>query len=359
MEIKSLSLSNFRIYTKGDFSFNPVFNFILGENAAGKTTLLEAISILLSGRSFKKASDTDIIQNKQESYQLGGKVQSDLGTFYLHLSYDLKSKMKKMSLDRKNIQSFKDLLSQFPFVSFLSKDTKLILEGPALRRQFFDRMISYIDSSYYESLIRFNRVLKQRNELLKKKQTQMIEYWDEEFAKLSSFVSKTRLEYVEYFNAEIQKFSDLPKHLNELHFTYSGEVNEGNLLKSLKENLEKDTKRGYSSKGAQRDDFVLRFHLGELKNFASQGQIKALSFYLKLFEAFLIYRKTSKKPVLLIDDIFAELDLENRKKILNQIKLTGFQSFIASTTEDFVHEFFEQSSHKLFFIEQGEVINEA
>jgi DNA replication and repair protein RecF len=356
MEIQYCLFQNFRIYPRIEVELHPHFNYFIGNNGSGKTSFLEGISVLFSGRSFKGTTDLHLVRQGAEEYYLAGRIRNPEGSFRIETSFQKKKRKKSLMLDKKKVQSFKELLTRIPFVSFSGDDIRIITEGPVYRRQFFDRMIAYIEPSYYDDLIKYHRILKHRNELLKKRDSSQISFWDSEMALYASRIFNKRNFFVKAFNRALEQFVNLPESLENLYFEYKREYSGEEAEEKLRENREKDLRMGFSTWGPHRDEFPLKFGLGIVKHYASQGQIKALSFYLKLFQARFIYEKTRRKPALLIDDIFAELDRGNREKILNEIQNTGFQTLITSTKEDFLKNLIARTDSSVFHIHRGEIL---
>lgn len=355
MKIDSYLLKNFRVYRELHLNFSPGLNFFIGGNGAGKSSLLESLSVLLSTRSFLGSKLPPMILKGQTEIYLAARIESLYGPCKLEHHAVLGAKSREVKIDGKKINAYQELLRRFPFVTFSSDDLDMIERGPELRRQFFDRLISYIDLNYYGNLVGYAKVLKHRNEVLKSKDRESLEFWDQELARYAAPLFKTREIYVNDFNLFCSDFGNFPEGVSELYFEYRPPLKEGEFLAQLFKNRDKDMKIGFTTAGPHRDEYQIRYPLGLLRNYASSGQKKAMAFYFKLFQAKFIERKTEQRPVLLIDDIFAELDTSNRMKITNSIKESGCQTFISSTGEELIQNLLDDSSGSIFEIKEGRV----
>lgn len=339
MTLDFLMLQSFRSYADINLELGSGFNFITGANGTGKTSLLEAASVILSGYSFRKTSDRYLASQKSPSYYLGGRISHQQGSSRIEISYH-RQKGRRILIDKKKVASFKELMMLFPFLSFEPEDKDMITGEPELRRRFFDRMISYLEPSYYDELIRYQKLLKQRNQLLKEKAFQNMDFWETELSLSAQKIAGRRGVYLDIFNQALKK-AKLPIGAEGVFFLYKKNYQE-DLSLTLKKDRPVDTRLGFTKAGPHRDDFLLQFPLGVVKHFASQGQIKTLSFYIKLIGAQIFAQRLKKKPILLIDDIFAELDSSNRKKILLGLEELETQVLITAVNKDSLTPLFQK-----------------
>lgn len=355
MTLDLILLKNFRLYENAELALGPGFNLIRGANGTGKTSLLEGVSALFSGYSFRKTHDRHLTRKDCSGYYLAGRIRRKNEVCRMEVFYQ-REKGREILLDHKKADSFKDLMIRFPYISFEPEDRELITGEPELRRRFFDRMISYLEPLYYEELIRYQRLLKQRNRLLREKSLENIDFWEQELAVSAHQIAGRREAYVALFNGALREAS-LPEGTEGIFFEYKKSAGDEPLDLTLKKNRPQDFKMGFTSRGPHRDDFLIRFSLGVLKHFASQGQMKTLSFYLKLICARLFDSKLSEKPVLLVDDIFAELDLQNRMKILSGLEELQAQTLMTSVEGEGL-EALLKTPYFYFETRRGEIISE-
>ncbi|HCL55617.1 MAG TPA: hypothetical protein DHW82_01220 [Spirochaetia bacterium] len=355
MVLEFLYLKNFKIYPEFEISPHPSFNFFIGPNGSGKTTVLESISLLLSGKSFKNMSDLHLIRHGEKDFYAACRLKEDGVSSRLEIKFESRKKNKELLLDQKKVTSYKELLIRFPFVFSISEDHEIITGSPDSRRRFFDRLISYVDPAYFDQLLRYQNVLKQRNAVLKKHETALLAFWDEELIRLSRQISRTRQHYVQEINLLFKEYKNLPKTFENVHFTYTPSCHENEMETQLIKNVKKDLILGYTSVGIHRDDFLLSYDFGLARNYASQGQLKSLSFYLKFLQAVMIQKKTERNPVFLLDDVFSELDSENRKKMLELAGETGLQIFLSATKEDLPFNLLDSIPHQIFKINNRQV----
>lgn len=327
--IKSVKLNNFRNHKsyKLEFSKNPTL--ILGKNGWGKTSILEAICITLSGKSFR-ATDKDILKRESDFYRVEAELFNGEKVVVV---YDGNGK-KFLIKDKKFARLPK--VNKYPVVLFLPEDLHIIATSPTKRREYFDRVLGQLSSGYSSSLSRYNKALKQRNELLKQEflSRDAIFSWDIMLAKYGVEIREERLKLINEFNSkmtdiyqEIARNKDI---VDIKYKSYTNEVSESEYLRLLQMDYERDSMLGHTNFGVHKDDFEFLFNGSIADGSASRGETRSMVLALKFVEAGLIEEKLGKKPVVLLDDVFSELDEVRRKSLIsnfskNQVIITSVE----------------------------------
>lgn len=329
MIIKSVSLRNFRNHSEYRLDCKSDTTLILGENGWGKTSILEAIYILLRGKSFR-AVDADILKRGEEYYRI--EIESDEGEV-IAATFDGNDK-NFLVLDKKSKRLPKK--NKYPVVLFLPSDLNLISTSPTKRRDYFDKVFGQFDEGYSNAVLRYEKALKQRNELLKNEfvTAESLFSWNLLLAKYGSMIEEYRSRFIGEIN---EKITDIYRSIAEnedvvkLRLEGSNVTSEAEYLAVLDKNAQKDIYLGHTSFGVHRDDFVFMFNNEVADGSASRGETRSIILALKFIEADLIYQKTHKKPIILLDDVFSELDKKRQKCLVQNFK--DNQVIITSTGE--------------------------
>ncbi|NOZ60097.1 MAG: DNA replication/repair protein RecF [Calditrichaeota bacterium] len=366
MRIHSLELINFRNYQKQAVQFGNEKNFFIGKNAQGKTNLLEAIHLLCLTKSFRTRHNKEAISFSTEEFILKGKFELDNGNPQrIVLTYSRKEG-KQLSINRKRVNRLAEFVGNLPVVISSPDEYEITIGPPPERRKFFDILISQIDRRYLHYLIEYLRIVKQKSAIFqqwKQKRTinpKVIEPWNERLANIGAQVINRRHQFT----------SRLSLHLNHIYasFTQSREKLEilyrpnlayqdladiqAAFAKELKENLSREIQRGLCLIGPHRDDFIFKINGHELKKYGSRGQHKTVLIALALAEFDLIFEVKNEKPIILIDDLFSELDNEREELILNKLANTG-QIFLTATE---IQSNIKNEQAAFFVVEDGKVI---
>lgn len=330
MIIKSIKLVNFRNHSEYILECNDDTSLILGENGSGKTSVLEAIYILTRGKSFR-ATDQEIIKNNTDFYRI--ELEYSNGEKNI-ATYDGKNKTF-LIMDKKSRRLPKK--NKYPIVLFQPSDLNLISHSPSRRRDYFDRIFSQFDENYNTSLSKYEKALKQRNELLKNENTtkDSIFSWNILLAKYGVDLYTLRHKFIEEINLKLtDTYRSIAENQDEINITYKTEITKPDdniYLKTLESNFQKDLYLGHTSFGIHRDDYIFNFNHKPADGSASRGESRSIILALKFIEADLIYQKTNLKPIILLDDVFSELD-ESRRKCLvknfknNQVIITSVEN---------------------------------
>ena len=319
MIIKSISLTNFRNHTNYHLKCNPDTTLILGENGCGKTSVLEAIYILTRGKSFR-ATDQDIIKREEPFYRI--ELEYDNGENRV-ATYD--RKVKTFICFNKKSRRLPSK-AKHPIILFLPSDLNLIGGSPSRHRDYFDRIFSDLSDEYNTNLSKYEKALHQRNELLKSEQISKTALfpWDLLLAKYGSLLNQKRHELMERINKDLPlMYYSIAENNDNISISYKTEldnVSESEYLKILEQNFTKDSYLGHTSFGIHRDDFEFIFNQKHADGSASRGETRSIILALKFTEAKIIEEKLNERPIILLDDVFSELDNLRRKCLVNNFK---------------------------------------
>ena len=319
MLIKSISLTNFRNHTTYTLQCKPTTTLILGENGCGKTSVLEAIYILTQGKSFR-ATDPDIIKKETDFYRIELTYDTDEKII---ATYDTKKKTFQ-TLDKKT--SRLPAKKKHPVILFLPSDLNLVTGAPSRHRDYFDRFFSTLSPEYATALNKYNKALLQRNKLLKEEfiQKSAIFPWNVLLAKNGVIIKKLREELIQEINQYLtETYHTIAENQDEVEIKYTSDfqdLTENQYLDLLEKNYEKDHFLGHTSFGIHRDDFEFIFNQKLAESTASRGETRSVILALKFIEAKIITEKLNQKPIILLDDVFSELDNKRRKCLINNFK---------------------------------------
>lgn len=359
MYIKCLELTNFRNYSFQKIMFSRETNVFYGNNAQGKTNVLEAISMFSSGKSYRRVSDKSLIKYDCEF----ARIKIEFDSFGIDKSAEIiitKGKNKFIKLNGISLSRTSELLGVFNCVVFSPEELFLINGAPELRRNFIDLFISSQKPIYYNTLKRYYKVLKQKNNLLKKinDDTDTLNVWNEELAENGAKIIVYRNEYLEELSKKANEaYKKISGNRENLKIVYNPNITHDNFeIKELKnkilENIEKKKQKeiiiGTSLVGIHRDDIDFYIDGQDAKFFASQGQQRTAIISLKMAQAEIIKNQSGEYPIFLFDDVMSELDSERRDYISNEIR--NSQVIITSTDR-----YSRGKKEKFFYVENGTV----
>jgi len=303
---------------------------VTGANASGKTSLIEAIYIALQGSSFK-GSDMEVIQSKAPWYRID--ISFDTKVIRtVKFNPSLVSGKKQFEIDSKKSYRLTHA-NKYPVVLFEPDELRLINGSPARRRQFMDRFISQLDPEYGLSLRRYERALKQRNMLLKSHVTNnSLFVWDISLSKYGAYITNRRIEIIDQLKPRLATiYKDMANSDDIVTIRYSAQYNdsiEQKILTELHQTADRDRNLGSTSVGPHRHDIIFELNGVLASSVASRGETRTLVLALKFLEVALLHEKTEKPPVILLDDVFSELD-EIRQTALME-RFSGYQTIITS-----------------------------
>ena len=364
MRIQKISLENFRNYEKIDLEFDDSsnINLFLGDNAQGKTNFLEAITVLSLAKSFRTSDHKSLIGWEKEYSRIKGtalKSQNEI-TMEFFVGTLTGQRLLKKSLKKNEIPvPVKDFIGEINIVLFHPEDLNMLYLSPSLRRKYLNTLLSQIDPEYFECLVNYNRILKQRNKLLAligdgKAKSNELSSWDQSLAENGLYIYKKRVEFVKFLNGKLsENYKKISDSQNNIKVKYQASIDMDepsveNYLILLDLARDADLRYRQTEKGIHRDDLLFYFDNHHISEFASRGEMRTLLIALKLAEIEFIESVSGEKPVLLLDDVFSELDKSRQNYLLNAI--SGFQSFVTATHLDF-----SLDGAKIFNINKGGV----
>ena len=358
MEITFLKLFNFRNFVNLELKFSKYRNIIIGDNGSGKTNIVEAIFVLALTKSFRTNDDSVMIKENNNLFKIEGNVKS---TFVNDYKIIYQNEEKIVKINNNKINKLSDYISNINIVSFSLNDLKLIKDTPSTRRKLINLEISQLDNNYIRYLNIYNKIIKQRNNYLKKLSKNTINYeylkiLDNQLIDYGIKIMNIRKDYIDIINTMIK---DIYKSIGgsiDIHIKYISDFLEKNKKEIENEynlNLKKDITLGSTQFGIHKDDFIFYKDDIEYKNFASEGQQKSAIIAFKLAELEVVNNKKGNYPILILDDLFSELDIKTVEKILNYIN-NDVQIFITTTDLNKIKKKFLKNT-KVFLVKNGEV----
>jgi len=338
MYIKNLNVKNFRNYENECFRFTEGINILFGKNAQGKTNCAEAIFYLCTGTSLRIRHDRQLIKNGEAEAFLSAEGKTRYGD--ITLAAEIGEKKKAFYINGNKAARTADIMGHIESVFFSPGELRLIQDGPDERRRFLNISVSQLSRSYYTALLRYNKILEQRNNLLKSADystvVDTLPVWDEQLCKYAGIIIKGRQDYIFGLSERIKDIhlalTD-GKETLEISPEKKYEGGEEDIAEQLKKQMARrydvDMRLGYTTAGPHRDDVEFVLNGQDAKNYASQGQTRTIVLSLKLAEVDLIRELAGEYPVLILDDVMSELDLPRRKKLLEKAK--GMQTVITCT----------------------------
>ena len=362
MKIDKLKLINFRNYSKLDIDFNPYLNIIIGNNAQGKTNILEAIYYLSITKSFLAVNDVVCIKNGELFFKIIGKIKFNNKNKKLELLFNENG--KKVSINDNEIKKHALYIGNLKVIIFSPDNVRLIKDTPANRRKFLNIEISQLDNKYINLLNEYNIVLKQRNEYLKiikngKFNQVYFDILNSKLIDLAVEIYKYRSDFINKVNIYIgDVFKDISGY-DGLKVNYLPNITiDGDIKKNMEDKLNSvfDREVGYGSSlvGPHRDDFSFKLNNDDLILYGSQGQLKMAILALKLAEVNVFYENDMEYPVLLLDDLFSELDLFKRNKVIEYLN-KDIQTIVTTTDLDNIDNNLINKAY-VYKIEDGKIL---
>ncbi len=352
-----LSLSQFRSYAELNIELSPHLNCFTGLNGAGKTNLLDAIHYLAFTRGFRHHLDKQAVKEGEAYFMIGATWVKDGHLRQLHCNF-LPGKGKKLLVNHKAIERMSDHIGQVPLVAILPSDTDLIHGQSADRRRFLDMLISQYDHQFLYHLIQYERILQQRNALLRSMSEQrffdleQLQLWDEQLIPHGQAVKLGRETFTEAFAPLFATyFADIVSDKEQPTIRYRSQLpgnDPASWRQFLADQADKDRVNGYTVGGVHRDDLTFEINGQSVRNFGSQGQQKTFIIALKLAQYQFLQEKTNMAPLLLLDDLFDKLDRQRLLQIahLLQTRISG-QIFITDTSASRLVEIFVETPREI------------
>jgi len=375
---KKIRLKNYRNFLNLSINTDPNLNIFIGNNAQGKTNLLEALNLIIKGSSYRTKEDKEVINWNSENAYLFGEIIKDNENIQIAVALEkkpedfYKNKLSKTIKINQNAQKKSELNKNFKGVVFSPEHLQIIKGAPSLRRKFLDEQISQIYPLYYRYLSEYYRILGHRNNILKKevdqkKKREQLVMWDPRLIERGSFLILTRIKFIKKIGFLTNKFhQEITKEKENIKLTY-----QSNILKDYEENIS-STNKAFKDKleehkekeielrttlfGPHRDDFSVYINGYNIASYGSQGQQRTVVLSLKLSELELIKEKEGVYPIFFLDDVMSELDEDRRHFLLGLIIEKKVQAFITSINLDYFNTNIKEKS-RIFEIKKGKVIN--
>ena len=364
MIIRNIKLKNFRNYENLDFVLNNRLNIIIGNNAQGKTNILESIYFLSLTKSFFAVNDKVVIKKNCLYARIDGVITSNNGCN--NLSILVNNYGKYLKIGNKEIKKSSDYLGYLKVILFSPDNIRLLKEGPSIRRRFLNIEISQLSKRYILILNQFNNLLKQRNEYLKNIRNSLMDkdymlILNQKFAELAYQIYNFRNDFIVEINKRIKDIYKSIINIDNIEIKYITDVKLNDkeiMINEIKDRLDKNYDKeilyGNTLIGPQRDDFSILLNGNDISSYGSQGQMRIAILSVKLSEIDIIFNKFGEYPVILLDDIFSELDVDKRNKLIKYLNCDR-QVIITTTDIENINEELVNNA-KLFKIDNGKVI---
>ncbi|API88307.1 DNA replication/repair protein RecF [Marinilactibacillus sp. 15R] len=372
MYLKDLRLTGYRNYDKAEVEFSKNINVFLGENAQGKTNMMESIYVLAMARSHRTANDKELIGWEQEFAKVTGQIEKNQSSFPLEIV--LSKKGKKAKLNRLEQKKLSGYIGHLNVILFAPEDLSLVKGAPSVRRKFLDMEMGQMSPIYLHHLVEYQKILKQRNQYLKqvrfkdKLDQTYLEVLNEQLAAEGAEVLSERFKFTKRLEEWAQPIHrDISQEKEELRIEYASSLSVKpetdkkqlmqDLLEQFKKNQQREIDQGTTVSGPHRDD--LRFYINEknVQTFGSQGQQRTTALSVKLAEIELMFEITGEYPVLLLDDVLSELDDDRQTHLLKSIQ-DKVQTFLTTTSLDGVKKEL-LNDPRIFKVSNGKIVRES
>ena len=358
MFLHKLSLINFKNYELSDLVFSDKINCFTGNNGVGKTNLLDAIHYLSFCKSFFISADTQNIRHGQEFFAINGSFNRNGDSSDLVQCIQKRNQRKRFLLNKKEYDRLADHIGSFPLVMISPYDRDLINEGSEVRRKYIDSVISQFDKIYLDDLIQYNKVLVQRNALLKSFAERnffdpvQLEIWDGQMTRLGRLLYEKRSLFLDSFIPIFQHYyTYISGGVEKVDIRYDSQLCNAEMENLIRESHHRDRSAQFSTVGIHKDDLEFTLDGFQVKRFGSQGQQKSFVIAIKLAQFDYTRNIKGYKPVLLLDDVFDKLDDIRVQQLISLVSNNNFgQVFITDTSEDRIRKIFDvmDIDHKFF-----------
>lgn len=368
--IDHLQIASFRNYQQQKVSFHPFLNIISGENAQGKSNLLESIYYLSVNRSFRTNRDQELVNWDAANFLIKGDFVNEHINYHIRMFYEYNGRLK-ISINNNPTKRYENL-QLFPVVIFNPEDLQIIRDGPSVRRRFLNLLLSRLKPKYLSDIKEYQRALMQRNRLLKERCHSrnidtLLEPWDQALIKAGSEIIHSRVALIEQLEKEAQLFFlKITNHKEKLSLLYNSSINYcsdpsetmRSYRLSLLENRNNELRKKITTIGPHIDDLTISINAHDARYFSSQGQKRTAALALKIAEVNIIKNDINNYPIIILDDVFSEFDACRREHLLKFLRSNTGQCFIstAQRVDDIVE--YLQRDYKLMDISQGQIVNE-
>lgn len=354
--IKNIKFNNFRCIISGDFSFEKGINILVGDNGAGKTSVIEGITYFCLGKSFKQVKDKEVLHTGKPYFNIVIQSFNDLEEERTIISYD--GTHKKIKNNEYICKSLSEFVGKYAVVTFCPDDLYIIKGNPAERRRFLDILISQIDNNYLKSLQEYKKILKIRNEILKQNENKpmdelMFEILTSKLVLEGKKIIEYRKKYINLLNNYIKNESKrLSLGKEEVKLEYCPNVNCDDYEKTAKILARTDVFAKTTTFGPHRDDIEIYINGNKASVFASQGQIRTAVLAIKIAE-YMLYKEENDKILVCLDDVLSELDIKRQQELIKTIN-KGDQVFITTTNLNGLPEEVKKYSNIINIERKGE-----
>ncbi|HKK77207.1 MAG TPA: DNA replication and repair protein RecF [Saprospiraceae bacterium] len=362
--LQQIQLTNFKNYARADITCSSGINCLVGKNGMGKTNLLDAIYYLCMTKSHFSLTDPYLVRHEQDFFRLSGQFKTPYAQKKIVAKYQLRKK-KVFEANQVAYTRLADHIGELPIVMVAPDDTQLATDGSETRRKFIDNTLSQIDPEYLQKLMVYNKLLKQRNALLKKMgeekkfQAALIATYNQQMVEPARFIFEKRTEFARVLQPVFQvMYKYISNESETVQLGYKSPLQTKDMAEILRDNQEKDRILQRTTSGIHRDDLTFEIENRPLKKFASQGQLKSYILALKLSQYEILREFKEVEPILLLDDIFDKLD-QYRVFQLLELLITGKfgQVFLSDTNVNRVAKTLEKldAEHKQFLVKEGSI----
>lgn len=367
MKIKKIKLKNYRNYDSLELEFGDNLNIIIGDNAQGKTNLLESIYVLAVTKSFLSINDKNLIKFNSKFSIINASIICNNGIIEFEILFN--DNGKSVKINKKDIKKLSDYISLMNVVIFSTDSVRIFKESPSSRRRYFNIQLSQINKKYLNILNDYNLILRQRNEFLKiidsnkKSDIDYLEILNNKYCDLSISIYNYRKEYISKINNYLEKIFFSIVGISGLKLKYVSNVFDSDnkaikesFLEKMNKNFNKELQYKMTLFGPNRDDFYFELNCKNLSLFGSQGQIRSAVLALKLSEVNLFNEVVNDKPILLLDDIFSELDIKKKNNILKYLN-SDIQTVMTTTDIENISDDLRKKAN-VYKIENGKIISQ-
>lgn len=356
MTLARLKLKQFRNFSAQDFEFHPLFNFIFGKNAQGKTNLIEAVSYLSELKSFRTTSKGDLIHKEAETAQLNGLVRRD--NLDWDITITLSHQERKIEVNGKPPQKRQEYHSLLPLILFEPRHIYLFRDSPSERRRYLNRALFLMNPGFLTTINQYDKIVAQKNRILKDGfGLDQLDIWNEKLATLGHQIIEQRLQWFAQINTVLaREYQAISGGHDEYTLNYQPSLNSSvsQMLATLHEHRQEEITRREAFLGPHRDDFKAQLGERDLANFGSQGENRSAIIALKMAQLKLYSQKFGKTPLFLLDDVASELDATRRQHLFSTLRDEAAQVFVTTTENEIISDDYKQKS-RVFLVEAGTV----
>jgi DNA replication and repair protein RecF len=355
MIISNIEVSQFRNYSRCKADFSADLNWIYGANGQGKTNLVEAVHYLCNLESFRTKKPAQLLQENKSEAVIQAQLERQKVQHQVRIKVSKKG--RQVVLDHSPSHRVSEYILSFMALSFTPEDVNLFRNVPQERRKFFNRIMTFVDPVYFKNLQDYTKIIAQKNSLLRQGLTDQIQLWNEMLAGSAIKIMQQRSNFVEQINLHLHElFMELSGRSEKLTLVYKTSLNstnmdEKNCLLQLEKSLPRDLQYGFAVLGPHRDEYHLLIDKKKDKDYFSQGEFRITNLSLKMTINLLLYERYKFYPVLILDDLFSELDEEVIQQVLQFFIKLKNQIFITSTSEPS-----SSLPGKYFHIENGQLV---